>query len=151
MRRQHRPCRLLPSPNDKGNWTGLDVDYCKAVAAAVFGDATKVEVHAALRQGPLHGAAVRRDRRASRNSTWTITRDTSLGLNFAGVNYYDGQGFMVKKKLLGVTSALELAGASVCVQSGTTTELNLADYFKANNLEFTPVVFEKLGGSERGL
>ena len=81
----------------------------------------------------------------SRNTTWTINRDTALGLNFAGVNYYDGQGFMINaKKLPGVNSALQLSGASVCVQTGTTTELNLADYFKANNLEYNPVVFEKL-------
>ena len=130
------------SPDDAGNWTGLDVDYCKAVAAAVFGDATKVKYtplsakdrFTALQSGEIDLLA--------RNSTWTITRDTSLGLTFAGVNYYDGQGFEVKKSL-GVTSALELGGASVCVQSGTTTELNLADWFKANGLEFTPVVFEK--------
>ena len=130
------------NPDDAGNWTGLDVDYCKAVAAAVFGDATKVkytplsakERFTALQSGEVDLLA--------RNTTWTMTRDTSLGLNFAGVNYYDGQGFMVKKSL-GVTSAMELGGASVCVQTGTTTELNLADCFKANNLEFTPVVFEK--------
>jgi general L-amino acid transport system substrate-binding protein len=81
----------------------------------------------------------------SRNTTWTINRDTALGLNFAGITYYDGQGFMINaKKLPGVNSALQLSGASVCVQSGTTTELNLADYFKANNLEYNPVVFEKV-------
>ena len=130
------------NPDDAGNWTGLDVDYCKAVAAAVFGDASKVKYtplsakdrFTALQSGEIDLLA--------RNSTWTITRDTSLGLTFAGVNYYDGQGFSVKKSL-GVASAMELGGASVCVQSGTTTELNLADWFKANNLEFTPVVFEK--------
>jgi general L-amino acid transport system substrate-binding protein len=131
------------NPDDAGNWTGLDIDYCKAIAAAVFGDVTKVKYtplsakdrFTALQSGEIDLLA--------RNSTWTITRDTSLGLSFVGVNYYDGQGFEVKKSL-GVTSALELGGASVCVQSGTTTELNLADWFKANNLEFTPVVFEKV-------
>jgi general L-amino acid transport system substrate-binding protein len=129
------------APDDAGNWTGLDIDYCKAVAAAVFGDPTKVKYtplsakdrFTALQSGEIDLLA--------RNSTWTITRDTSLGLTFAGVNYYDGQGFMVKQSL-GVSSK-DLGGASVCVQTGTTTELNLADYFKANGLEFTPVVFEK--------
>ena len=88
----------------------------------------------------------------SRNTTWTINRDTALGFNFAGVNYYDGQGFMVNaKKLPGVKSALQLSGAAVCVQTGTTTELNLADYFKANNMEYNPVVFEKLEEVERRL
>jgi general L-amino acid transport system substrate-binding protein len=130
------------NPDNAGAWVGFDVDYCKAVAAAVFGDATKVKYtpltakdrFTALQSGEVDLLA--------RNTTWTISRDTSLGLTFAGVNYYDGQGFMVKSSL-GVTSAADLGGASVCVQSGTTTELNLADYFSANNLEFTPVVFEK--------
>ena len=133
------------APNDKGEWTGLDVDFCRAVAAAVFGDGTKVKFtplsakdrFTALQSGEIDIL--------SRNTTWTINRDTALGLNFAGVNYYDGQGFMINaKKLPGVNSALQLSGASVCVQTGTTTELNLADYFKANNLEYNPVVFEKL-------
>ena len=123
------------------NWTGLDVDLCRAVAAAVFGDATKVkytplnakERFTALQSGEIDVL--------SRNTTWTSSRDSALGLNFAGVNYYDGQGFMAKKEL-GVASAKELNGASVCVQAGTTTELNLADYFRANGMEYTPVVFE---------
>ncbi|MFA7413817.1 MAG: amino acid ABC transporter substrate-binding protein [Rhizobium sp.] len=131
------------SPDAQGNWTGFDVDYCKAIAAAVFGDATKVkytptsakERFPALQSGEVDVLA--------RNTTWTINRDTALGFNFRTVNYFDGQGFMVPKKL-NVKSALELSGAAVCVQTGTTTELNLADYFKANNLEFKPVVFEKL-------
>jgi general L-amino acid transport system substrate-binding protein len=130
-------------PDDKGNWTGLDVDYCKAIAAAVLGDATKVkyvpttakERFTALQSGEIDVLV--------RNTTWTIARDSSLGLIFAGVNYYDGQGFMVKASL-GVKSAKELNGATVCVQTGTTTELNLADYFKANNMTYKPVVFEKL-------
>ena len=133
------------SPNDKGEWSGFDVDYCKALAAAIFGDATKVkytpttakERFTALQSGEVDVLI--------RNTTWTISRDTALGFNFAGVNYYDGQGFMINaKKLPGVNSALQLSGASVCVQSGTTTELNLADYFKANKMEYNPVVFEKL-------
>jgi general L-amino acid transport system substrate-binding protein len=130
-------------PDDKGNWTGLDVDYCKAIAAAVFGDATKVkyvpttakERFTALQSGEIDVLI--------RNTTWTTARDSSLGLIFAGVNYYDGQGFMVKASL-GVKSAKELNGATVCVQTGTTTELNLADYFKANKMTYKPVVFEKL-------
>jgi general L-amino acid transport system substrate-binding protein len=133
------------APNDKGDWLGLDADFCRAVAAAVFGDGTKVkftplsakERFTALQSGEIDIL--------SRNTTWTINRDTALGLNFVGVTYFDGQGFMINaKKLPGVNSALQLSGASVCVQTGTTTELNLADYFKANNLEYSPVVFEKL-------
>ena len=132
------------APDDKGEWTGLDVDFCRAVAAAIFGDATKVkftplsakERFTALQSGEIDLLA--------RNTTWTINRDTALGLNFVGVNYYDGQGFMINsKKITGVNSALQLSGASVCVQAGTTTELNLADYFKANKMEYSPVVFEK--------
>lgn len=129
--------------DDQGNWSGIDVDYGRAIAAAIFGDATKVkfspltakERFTALQSGEVDVLV--------RNSTWTISRDTSMGLTFAGVNYYDGQGFLVKKSL-GVKSAKELNGASVCVQTGTTTELNLADYFKANGLTYKPVVFEKL-------
>ncbi len=131
------------SQNDKSEWVGFDVDMCRAVASAVFGDATKVkytpttakERFTALQSGEVDLLA--------RNTTWTISRDTALGFNFRAVNYYDGQGFMVRKSL-GVKSALELSGASVCVQTGTTTELNLADYFKANKMEYNPVVFEKL-------
>ncbi|MGE3294799.1 MAG: amino acid ABC transporter substrate-binding protein, partial [Geminicoccaceae bacterium] len=123
------------------NWTGLDVDVCRALAAALFGDATKVkytplnakERFTALQSGEIDVL--------SRNTTWTSSRDSALGLNFTGVNYYDGQGFMAKKDL-GVSSAKELDGASVCVQAGTTTELNLADYFRANGMQYTPVVFE---------
>ena len=130
-------------PDDKGAWTGLDVDYCKAIAAAVLGDAGKVkyvpttakERFTALQSGEIDVLI--------RNTTWTTARDSSLGLIFAGVNYYDGQGFMVKASL-GVKTAKELNGATVCVQTGTTTELNLADYFKANKMTYKPVVFEKL-------
>ncbi|PLX45617.1 MAG: amino acid ABC transporter substrate-binding protein [Hyphomicrobiales bacterium] len=128
--------------DDKGNWTGIDVDVCRAVAAAVFGDASKVkytplsakERFTALQSGEIDIL--------SRNTTWTMTRDTTLGLNFAGVNYYDGQGFMVRKDL-GVKSALELGGAKVCTNTGTTTELNVADYFRANKLTYEIVAFEK--------
>ncbi|MGM4980966.1 MULTISPECIES: amino acid ABC transporter substrate-binding protein [Rhizobium] len=130
-------------PDASGNWAGFDVDFCKAVASAVFGDATKVKYtplsskdrFTALQSGEVD--------LLSRNTTWTINRDTALGLNFRPITYYDGQGFMVRKEL-NVKSALELSGAAVCVQSGTTTELNLADYFKANNLQYNPVVFDKL-------
>src|SRR5216683_1043014 len=115
------------SPDDKGNWTGLDVDICRAVAAAIFNDATKVKFvplsakdrFTALQSGEIDVL--------SRNTTWTLSRDTSLGANFTGVTYYDGQGFLVKKSLK-VNSALELNSASVCVQTGTTTEQNLADH-----------------------
>lgn len=128
-------------PDEKGNWTGLDVDTCRAVAAAVFGDAKAVEFtpltakerFTALQSGEIDVL--------SRNTTWTLTRDASLGLNFTGVNYYDGQGFLVSKDI-GVSDAKELDGATVCIQSGTTTELNLSDYFRANGMEFNPIVFD---------
>ncbi len=133
------------APDDKGEWTGLDADFCRSVAAAVFGDGTKVKftpLSAKDRFTALQSGEVDL---LSRNTTWTINRDTALGLNFAGVTYYDGQGFMVNsKKLPGINSALQLSGAAVCVQSGTTTELNLADYFRANKMEYNPVVFEKV-------
>jgi general L-amino acid transport system substrate-binding protein len=123
------------SPDDRGNWTGLDVDFCRALAAAIFNDPTKVRFtplstkdrFTALQSGEIDVL--------SRNSTWTLSRDSSLGLNFAGITYYDGQGFMVKKALK-INSALELNGASVCTQTGTTTELNLADYFRANKMKY---------------
>ncbi|MFB9885458.1 amino acid ABC transporter substrate-binding protein [Balneatrix alpica] len=129
------------TPDDKGNWQGLDVDVCRAVAAAALGDASKVKyipLNAKERFTALQSGEVDM---LSRNTTWTITRDNSLGLNFAGVNYYDGQGFMVSNKL-GVSSALELDGATFCIQAGTTTELNLADYFRLNNMTYQPVVFD---------
>ena len=128
-------------PDDQGNWRGLDVDVCRAVAAAVFGDAKKVkyvplgskERFTALQSGEIDVLV--------RNSTWTFSRNTDLGLDFVAVNYYDGQGFMVRKEL-GVSSALKLGGATICVQTGTTTEKNLADYFRTNNMELKTVVFE---------
>ena len=129
-------------PDDQGKWTGFDVDYCRAVAAAVFGDGTKVKfvpLSAKERFTALQSSTVDM---LARNSTWTMSRDTTLGLSFAGVNYYDGQGFIVPTKL-GVKSAMELKGATVCVQSGTTTELNLSDFFKVNKMEYKVVAFEK--------
>ncbi|RVU30568.1 amino acid ABC transporter substrate-binding protein [Neptunomonas marina] len=137
------------NPDDKGNWKGLDVDMCRAVAAAVLGDATKVkyipltakERFTALQSGEID--------LLPRNTTWTQTRDTQLGLNFAGVNYYDGQGFMVSKDL-GVKSAKELDGAAVCIQAGTTTELNLADYFRLNGMSYAPVVFDTSDQTVKG-
>lgn len=130
-------------PDSKGVWRGIDVDVCRAVAAAVFRDANKVRYTPLTAQQRFTALQSGEVDVLSRNTTWTITRDTSLGLNFVGVIYYDGQGFMVPKKL-GVKSAKELNGATVCVQPGTTTELNLADYFRANRMTFKPVVIEKL-------
>jgi len=130
------------NPDAQNNWTGMDVYFCRAVAAAVFNDPQKVKFtpltakdrFTALQSGEIDIL--------SRNTTWTMSRDTSLGLKFAGVMYYDGQGFLVKSSL-GVDSALKLSGAAVCTQTGTTTELNLADYFKANKMDYKVVAFEK--------
>ena len=125
------------------DWKGFDVDYCRALAVAIFNDPKAVQftpLTAAERFTALQSGEVDV---LFRNTTWTMSRDTQQGLTFTGVNYYDGQGFMVRKEL-NVDSATKLGGASVCVQTGTTTELNLADYFAANNMQFTPVVFEEL-------
>jgi len=130
-------------PDSKGVWKGIDVDLCRAVAAAVFGDASKVRYTPLTAQQRFTALQSGEIDVLSRNTTWTASRDTGLGLNFAGTLYYDGQGFMVPKKL-NVRSAKELNGATVCVQPGTTTELNLADYFRANKMTFKPVVIEKL-------
>ncbi len=133
--------------DSQGKWTGLDADFCRAAAVAVLGDAEKVQyvpLSAQQRFTALQSGEVDL---LSRNTTWTLTRDASLGIVFAGVTFYDGQGFMVPANL-GVKSAKELEGAEVCVQSGTTTELNLADYFRTNNMEFKPVVFESLEESK---
>src|SRR4051794_34621338 len=137
-------------PDAQGNWTGFDIDYCRAYAAAIFNDPTNYKV----RFIPLSG----KDRFTAlqsgqvdvlvRNSTWTMSRDTQLGLDFSAVNYYDGQSFMVRKKL-GVSSAKELNGATICTQQGTTTELNLADFFRSNNIN--RVYFEKRSFSSSGL
>lgn len=130
------------SPDDKGVWRGIDIDVCRAVAAAVFGDDKKVKYVPLSAQARLTALQSGEIDLLSRNTTWTLTRDTANGLNFTGINYFDGQGFMVAKKL-GVSSAKELSGATVCVQTGTTTELNLADYFRANKMELKPVTIEK--------
>ena len=130
------------NPDDQGNWTGIDVDICRAVAAAIFGDADAVKytpLSAKERFTALQSSEIDM---LSRNTTWTMSRDTNLGLNFTGVTYYDGQGFMVRKSL-GITSALELDGASVCTNTGTTTELNVTDYFRSNNMQLELVQFEK--------
>jgi general L-amino acid transport system substrate-binding protein len=128
-------------PDDQGHWRGLDVDVCRAVGAAIFGDDSKIkyvplgskERFTALQSGEIDLLV--------RNSTWTFSRENNLGLEFVAVDYYDGQGFMVRKEL-GVDSALKLSGATICVQTGTTTEKNLADYFQTNKLQLKTVVFE---------
>jgi general L-amino acid transport system substrate-binding protein len=130
-------------PDGKGEWRGLDVDLCRAVGAALFADARKVRYTPLTAQQRFTALQSGEVDILSRNTSWTIARDTSLGLNFVGVNYYDGQGFMVAKKR-NVKSAAQLNGAAVCVQPGTTTELNLADYFRANKMSFKPVVIEKM-------
>jgi len=130
------------NPDDKGNWNGIDVDLCRAVAAAVFGTDEKVkftplsakERFTALQSGEVDLLA--------RNTTWSMHRDTALGVDFTGVNYYDGQGFMVRAEL-GITSTKELDGASLCTNLGTTTELNAADYFRTHNMQYEMVAFEK--------
>ena len=130
------------NPDESGNWSGIDVDVCRAVSAAVFGNPDNVkyvpltakERFTALQSGEIDVL--------SRNTTWTLSRDAQIGLEFAGVNFYDGQGFMVRKDS-GITSAMELDGASVCTNLGTTTELNMADFFRANSMAYEPVVFEK--------
>ncbi len=133
-----------------GKFTGIDVDVCRAVAAAVFGDDTKVkytpltakERFTALQSGEVDIL--------SRNTTWTSSRDSSMGMVFAGVNYYDGIGFLTHKKA-GLKSAKDLDGATVCIQAGTDTELNVADYFKANKMQFTPVTFDRSDESAKAL
>jgi len=129
--------------DSQGKWVGLDVDVCRAISAALFGDSEKVKyvpLSAQQRFTALQSGEVDL---LSNNTTVTLTRDTALGLDFTAITYYDGQGFLVNKKL-GVKSAKELNGATVCVAPGTTTELNLADYFRANKMTFKPVVIEKV-------
>ena len=134
------------SPDDKNNWTGFDVDFCRAIAATVFNDPSKVnfvslnaeERFKALKDGKIDVL--------SRNSTWAMSRETEFGITFGGITYYDGQGFMVRRSRK-VDSALELSGASVCVQSGTTTQLNLTDYFRANNMTFQEIPFPNAADS----
>ena len=127
----------------QGNWSGLDVDYCRAIAAAILGDATKVKWVPLTAQQRFTALQSGEIDILSRNTTWTLTRDASLGLNFIGTTYYDGQGFIVPVKMK-LKSAKQLKGATVCVQSGTTTEKNMTDFSRANKLDLKPVVFEKI-------
>ncbi len=147
-KRGHLKCGVsqgLPgfsNPDSKGNWTGIDVDLCRGVAAAIFADADKVkftplsakERFIALQSGEVDIV--------SRNTTWSMHRDTAMGVDFPAITYFDGQGFMVRRSL-GLKSSLELDGATICTNQGTTTELNAADYFRSNNLEYEIVAFEK--------
>ncbi|ODT99646.1 MAG: amino acid ABC transporter substrate-binding protein [Rhodospirillales bacterium SCN 65-16] len=127
--------------DSQGKWTGMNVDICRAVSAAIFGDSEKVKYVPLSGQQRFTALQSGEVDLLSNNSTWTLTRDTALGLDFVGITYYDGQGFMVSKKL-GVKSAKELNGASICVLSGSTSELNIADYFRSNKMSFRPVLFE---------
>ena len=131
------------SPDSQGVWSGFDVDFCRAFAVALFNDPNKVKLEPTTSQTRFQALQSREVDVLTRNVTLTLTRDTTLGFHAAGVNFYDGQGFMVSAKM-GVKSAKELNGATICVQPGTTTELNLADYFRATGMSFTPVVIEKL-------
>lgn len=126
------------APDANGVYQGFDVAICRAVAAAVLGDPMKVKFVPTTGETRFTALASGEIDMLSRTTTWTYSRDTDLKFTFVGVNYYDGQGFMVKKSL-GVSSAKELDGATICIQTGTTTELNLADYFKSNNLAYEPV------------
>jgi general L-amino acid transport system substrate-binding protein len=129
------------APDDKGVWRGFDVDLCRAVAAALFGDPDRVKYSNLTGKTRFTALRSREIDMLSRNTTWTFSRDTDLQLTFAGINYYDGQGFMVPKNL-GVKSAKDLDGASVCIQTGTTTELNLADFFRVNGMTYKAVPIE---------
>jgi general L-amino acid transport system substrate-binding protein len=130
-------------PDAQGVYAGFDVDICKALSAAIFGDPGKVKYVPLTAQQRFTALQSGEVDILSNNTTWTMQRDTELGLNFGPVVFYDGQGFLVPKKL-GVKSAKELNGATICVQPGTTTELNLADYFRANKMDYKPVVIEKI-------
>ena len=148
QKRGHLICGVSQSlpgfsfPEDDGQWSGLDVEVCQAVAAAVFGDATKIkfiplsakERFTALQSGEVDIL--------SRNTTWTFHRDVALGFNFTNITFYDGQGFMVPKSI-GIASVKELSGATVCTNAGTTTELNVADYFRKHNMDYKIVTYEK--------
>ncbi len=131
------------SADDKGNWSGFDVDFCRAIAAAIFDDPAKVRFVPLDAKERFTELSRRRVDVVARNSTWTMSRETEYALNFAGVSYYDGQGFMVPRSR-NLSSALELDNSTVCVQSGTTTELNLGDYFRANNMKYQEQKFAKL-------
>jgi general L-amino acid transport system substrate-binding protein len=130
-------------PDSQGVWRGFDADYCRAVAIALFNDANRVRFVPTTAQNRFTALQSGEVDMLSRNTTWTLSRDTSLGFDFTGINFYDGQGFMVKASL-GVRSARELEGATICVQPGTTTEQNLTDWARSNRIRFTPVVIERL-------
>jgi len=130
------------APDDKGEWSGFDADFCRAVAAAIFQDSKKVKFVPTTAKSRFPALQSGEVDMLARNTTWTYDRDVKLGFDFQGVNFYDGQGFMVRKDL-GVKSAKQLDGASVCVQTGSTTELNLGDFFRENKLKYTPVMYEK--------
>jgi general L-amino acid transport system substrate-binding protein len=130
----------MSAPDANNNWSGLEVDFCRAMAAAIFNDADAVRYTPLTSQERFTALSAGEIDVLSRTTTWTMSRDTQLGIKFAGVMYYDGQGFLVRSAD-GIASALDLSGAAICIESGTTTELNAADYFAANNLEFKPVVF----------
>lgn len=138
----------LPTPGfyalaDDGTWSGMDVDICRGVSAAIFGDPDKIEYQSVTSAVRFTALANSESDMLSRTTTWTAVRDTQLGLDFTYVNFYDGQGFVVPKDS-GITSAMDLDGATVCVVTGTTTELNLADFFRANDMSFTPVTNENV-------
>ncbi len=137
------------TPDNSGNWSGIDVDVCRAVAAATLGNASKVKYVPLTAKERFTALQSKEIDMLSRNTTWTHTRDTSLGLNFAGVNYYDGQGFMVQKSL-GINNVKELDGASFCIQAGTTTELNLSDYFRSNGMEFKSITYDTSAQTKEG-
>ena len=128
------------APDANNNWTGLEVDFCRAVAAAVFDDPEAVRYTPLTSQERFAALSAGEIDILSRTTTWTMSRDTDLGIMFAGTMYYDGQGFMVRKAD-GIASALDLSGAAICIESGTTTELNAADYFETNGMDYQPVVF----------
>ncbi len=129
------------APDASGKWSGFDVTVCRAVAAAVLGDGDKVKFVPTTGKTRFTALASGEVDLLARNTTWTFSRDVDLGFEFVGVNYYDGQGFMVPKEL-GVSSAKDLDGATICIQTGTTTELNLADFFRSNNISYEPVPIE---------
>src|ERR1700748_1602513 len=126
--------------DDKGNWSGFDVDFCRAIAAAIFNDPKKVQFVPLDSKERFSELQKRKVDVLARNSTWTMSRETDYALHFAAVSYYDGQGFMVPKAR-NIDSGLELGGSKVCVQNGTTTELNLADFFRANNMRYDVLKF----------
>ena len=138
------------APDDSGKWSGFDVDVCRAVAAAVLGDSSKVEFTTTTGKTRFPTLASGEIDVLARNTTWTFSRDVNLGFEFVGVNYYDGQGFLVPANL-GVTSATQLDGASVCIQTGTTTELNLADFFRVNNISYEAIPVETNDESRENL